>query len=215
MADAPDLEALRGELEAARQCGAAHFDLPRLRFVERLLDAAEVSHNGARVRLAERAEITLTKLVEDMDLARAETKEKIVSAPSDRREALLNMVERGEINAVHFALRSTRPKREVRRPEERTAQMKQELEGRATLPPSPIEMKPLDVATRLYASRRAESLAKRALRVAAQDVPEEPGPYHAPTVAARTLNLLAEHPSLLRSWVARLSSLPFDPEPEE
>jgi hypothetical protein len=81
----------------------------------------------------------------------------------------------------------------------------------------PVEA-PLVIAARLHTERIGDARAQRALDALRARLPEEAGPYHGPTVAARALERLGTlHRPLLRAWLDRLAtlSLPSAPVEEE
>jgi hypothetical protein len=203
------------------------FDAPRHRFVVVLLARAVALPEASQARVIERARERLQALVADharlRSLAVREAR-RLGAIGEDPEGVQLAAAKSGDVVPVLHAARR-RPERTPRLArrlaEQQSRRLRAVVARRSVLPSSmeagPVEA-PLVIAARLHTERIGDARAQRALDALRARLPEEAGPYHGPTVAARALERLGTlHRPLLRAWLDRLAtlSLPSAPVEEE
>ena len=210
------VEGLRGRLAAAADRGIAAFDRPRLRFVERLLERAERGPEVARERLLARAGERFDALEEDFERHRrsaAEELERLEAIGADAAGLARAAFERHAFREVRRRARrhpEQAPRVSRALGDAHARRLHRQLSERAPIEAAhaPEEGELLEVAQALYRERSADAVAQRTLADARRALPEEAGPYHALTVAARALGALEQADrSLLRAWIHRLRDL--------
>lgn len=214
------LEALRERLVRGADQGLAAFDRPRVRFVERLLERAQAGPEAATERLLARATARLDALEADFERHREAAEgelERLESVGADRAGLARAAFERHAFREVRRQARR-HPERAPRAARSLGAaharRLHQQLSERAPIEAAhaPVEGELLEVAQALYRERSADAVAQRTLADARRSLPEEAGPYHALTVAARALGALEQADrSLLRAWIHRLRDLELAP----
>lgn len=205
-----DDESVEARLKRARARGIDRFDLPRALFVERLLERATMLPEAA-ARLRDRAHEALVVLEADFEAHRVEAEkewERLEAAGLDRRGDMRRALDAGDVRTVlREARRQHAITTAVHKLAERSAiRIRRRLEDRGSR--SPRSSSPLELAAQLYGERRGDALVQRVLGQLRDALPEEAGPYHAPAVAARSLDALGEAwTPLLRAWMQRLANI--------
>jgi Protein of unknown function (DUF2894) len=238
---------LEARLAALREAGAEGFDPPGFGLIASLRARALALEGGARARLEARALTRLEQLEEAFRRARAVAEEQLCAleaAGTAVDRTLVEALARGELAAVARAAR--RQLRELDVGREKTAvpwlaRLRGEAASREVRLPAPLarDLQQLardgDVVERgekrrahavgnaLSATLFRESLvsARAALAVAraADNVPEDAGPYNAQALSARALAAVERlSPLYLRALVAGLQDLgvvaaALEPEP--
>lgn len=186
---------------SARARGVHRYDALRFRFVERLVELAAETPEGAE-RLRGRALDRLTALEEDFTRAQAEAA-RVLETRSD--SALLAAFEAGDFRAVLQARRSREDRSGAQHAVRLSERLSERVTDRTSAPPPPPGAGMLEFAERLYHERCGEALTRRAVAGLRDELPVDAGPYHGPTVAASALESLGERaPLLLRAWLQRL-----------
>lgn len=236
-------------LAALREAGAERFDPPGFRLIEVLLARARTLGGGAQAHLEARAKLRLDRLEAAFRGARAEAEaalRALAEAGDPDDGALAEALERGELQAVvraarrrQRALAAARQKmavpwlsrlrgeaaaRDVRLPEPlardlaQLAQAGDVVERRAKQQARALSNA---LSAALFHESLASARAELAVARAADNVPEDAGPYNAQVLAARALSAAGQLSApYLRALVASLQDLgaliaAFEPEPSK
>ncbi|AUX48345.1 hypothetical protein SOCE26_098790 [Sorangium cellulosum] len=235
-------------LAALRRAGADRFDPPGYRFVEALLERARALDGGARARLDARASARLAALEAAFHRARADAMAELraladAGVPDDG--ALAAALDRGELAAVvRAARRRLRERAAERQPTSVPwlARLRGEAAARDMRLPEPLARDLAELpcegdvverrvkrqaqaltsalSTALFHESLVSARATLAVARAADNIPEDAGPYNAQVLASRALcaaERLSGH--YLRALVAGLQDLgalaaALEPEPE-
>lgn len=228
-APAARLERLRGE-------GADHFDPPAFRCAESLLARARAIGGGAAARLESRAAARLDLLEAALRRARAEAEEELralAAAGGEVDPALAAALRRGDAAAARRGAR--RARRALAAAQGKTAipalaRLRSETQAREIRLPAEVERDLAELGcdgdlVERRAEQRARALsnalsaalfresvgsARAALAVAraADNVPEDAGPYNAQALAARALQAIERlSPTYLRVILEGLDDL--------
>lgn len=193
-------------IAALREVGAADYDPPAWRFIERLAEAAAGLPTAAADRVRARA-------IERVGFLEQQIGQGDPSAEQRRQELLTKLAQR----------------RRVARPQTRSWIRQLESRARARGLQTDIEegeaADPSLIAERMYERSRDERKSDRVIHQAKDAVPEVAGRYHAPVVCAEVLEALSEiGAGYLPAQLRRLETLAIlqafieaqkqDPKPE-
>lgn len=220
--NSPDpLGLLAQRVSGLREAGGEAFDPVGLSHVERLARRAEGVGGAGGQHLARRALAALERIHSRYDASRRQALldlERLDRLGLDPSDTARSAFQRGDLTRVRRIARR-RPQTEPRLRDQLHRQWQtalgDEVERRGISSPGTIlapgatdldvqEPSALELAVALYRNTAASTDAARTIEHALSTLPEQAGPYHSGTIAARTLQAMQAAPPYLHSQLARL-----------